>query len=488
MFCPNCGTNNDEGALFCASCGTRLEVAPVVTEGAYTVSDNNAVPQQPEVQPQVNEQAQQPVEQVQGTQSNEQVQPQVQAAQVNEQIQPQLQEPQVNMQPQAAPMYEQPQAGVTGNKAKKPFKITKKIVVIGAAAVAVIAAVIAFICVGNSLTNYKKTAKAYVKAVEECDWAKAYSLVQIPEGEFLTKDSFMMAHSDTQGNFVGNIKVVDSFSTKGRLPGNKAVSVIYTTTTGTDSEDLLLTVSNKHYMLFFKKYKVDSENVVVSDCTINVPKGLTLYINDTLVATKYKSSDSDKNSNYDIYKIPYLFNGTNELKLTGDLIDEYTIKITPSYDEYTASISMSDVKFSGDKINGLKDQAKSDVSAFFDAVNRRSDFSSISDRFDSDFQSSAKTTYDNYIDTFKSTYKQISNFKITSFNASISDTSYRVESNDGSPTIKVGFKIGYSYTYKYSYETRSYDKSNSNNSAYVYYKYSNGKWKISSMSLGVSIY
>ena len=48
MFCPNCGTSNDEGALFCANCGTRLEIEPVVTEGS-AASDDNAVPQQPEI-------------------------------------------------------------------------------------------------------------------------------------------------------------------------------------------------------------------------------------------------------------------------------------------------------------------------------------------------------------------------------------------------------------------------------------------------------
>ena len=189
MFCPNCGTSNDEGALFCANCGTRLEFEPVVTEGS-AASDNNAVPQQPEVQtqaqePQTDTQAQQPAEQPQAPQINEQVQPQVQTAQVN-------------VQPQVTPMYEQPQNGTMGNSAKKPFKLSKKIIIIGATAVAVIAAVIVFICVGNSLTNYKKTAGSYVKAVEECDWAKAYSLVQIPDSEFLTKNAFITAHSEVQ--------------------------------------------------------------------------------------------------------------------------------------------------------------------------------------------------------------------------------------------------------------------------------------------------
>lgn len=479
MFCPNCGTSNDEGALFCANCGTRLEFEPVVTEGS-AASDNNAVPQQPEVQtqaqePQTDTQAQQSVEQPQATRENEQVQPQMQAAQINE-------------QPQVTPMYEQPQTDAAGNTAKKPFKLTKQIVIIGTAAIAVIAAVIVFICVGNSLTNYKKTAKAYVKAVEECDWAKAYSLIQIPEDEFLTKNAFVTAHSDATGSAVGNIKVIDSFSSKGRLPGNKAVSVIYTTATGADSEDLLLTVTNKHYMLFFKKYRVSTEDVVVSNCTINVPKGLTLFINDILVGDQYKKADSGKNSSYDVYEIPYLFNGTTILKATSDFTEDYKKEIYPSYDDYSTSISSYDIKFSEDKISGLKDQAKKDVTEFFDAAQKKNDFSTVSDKFTSDMQSGAKSTYNGYVDTFKSTYKQISNFKVTSFTASMSDTSFRTDSSDGCPTIKVGFKIGYSYTYKYSNDTKSYDKSDTKSSSYIYYKYVDGQWKISSMGLGVSIY
>ncbi len=34
MFCPNCGTKNDDDALFCANCGTKLEVPTPVAEPA----------------------------------------------------------------------------------------------------------------------------------------------------------------------------------------------------------------------------------------------------------------------------------------------------------------------------------------------------------------------------------------------------------------------------------------------------------------------
>ena len=61
----------------------------------------------------------------------------------------------------------------------KPARFPKGIIAIVAAGVAVIAAIIIFVCVGNNVTDYKKTAKQYVKAVAECEWNDAYSLITV---------------------------------------------------------------------------------------------------------------------------------------------------------------------------------------------------------------------------------------------------------------------------------------------------------------------
>lgn len=57
-----------------------------------------------------------------------------------------------------------------------------------------------------------------------------------------------------------------------------------------------------------------------------MPKGLTLFINDILVGDQYKKDDSGKNSSYDVYEIPYLFNGTTILKATSDFTEDYKKK------------------------------------------------------------------------------------------------------------------------------------------------------------------
>ena len=290
MFCPNCGTNNEEGAAFCANCGTSL-----------TVDVNQVQPEAPS--------AQAPVTETPVAQADNQSQGVYTQQPVDGQ--------QVYGEPHLAYATEQQAAPAGAKSFKLPFKVTKKLIIISSAVAAVIVAFIVFLCVGSSVTNYKKTAEKYVRAVEECDWSTAYSLIKLPDSEFLTKDAFVTVHADAKGQKVGKVKVTDGFSSIGRLPGNKAVNVVYTTATGAETEDLLLTLTDKHYMLFFKKYKVSTEGVTVKDCQVSVPKGLALTINGVAVNESYKdAAATDKSSSYDVYKIPYLFNGSNEIKVT----------------------------------------------------------------------------------------------------------------------------------------------------------------------------
>ena len=77
MFCPNCGTKNDDDALFCGSCGTKLQDKAVVPP-----VDNDFKPDIELVQAEVQNGAQayaQPEEQTQTqtyAQPEEQAQPQ----------------------------------------------------------------------------------------------------------------------------------------------------------------------------------------------------------------------------------------------------------------------------------------------------------------------------------------------------------------------------------------------------------------------------
>lgn len=516
MFCPNCGTKNEDEALFCGNCGTRLVLdtqeqpaaAPVQAE--VTTAPQEEMPVQETQAPQVEVPVQEATPQVEAAvqpetpaqeaaipvQEATPVQPETpvqETAPVQPEMPAQGAAPQpVNQMPifgqQPQQFNNQPvQGAAQPQQPKKPFKTNKKIVAIAAAVVVVAAALITFVAVGKNLTDYKKTAMQYVKAVAECEWNDAYALINVPDGEFLTKDAFINAHADVTGEKVEAIGAEDTITTYGKMPGNKSVKVGYYTASGRQYRDVYLTVSNKHYMLFFKKYKVSSENIVVKDCTIKVPKELTVYVNDKVVGDAYKSKSSDSSS-YDEYVIPYLFYGKNDVKVTGDFIEDYSTQLYAANEGDTVTIGSYNIKYSDDKLEDIKTQAKTDVDSIVSAVRDKKDFSSISTRVASDNKNSVESVYKNMSDSYNDKYKTVSELKVTKFTASISDSSFRVDSDDGCPTIKIGLKLGYSYKIQYSSSDKATDKSNTSNSAYIYYKYEDGAWKITSMYLGFGFY
>lgn len=449
MICPNCGTNNEDGAVFCANCGTSLAAAP-----------------------------------------QESVQPEVQPEQVYGQTPEYGQAPVYGQTPEygQAPVYGQPQQ--PKKEFKLPFKITKKFIIISASVVAAIIAIIVFFCVGNSITDPNKTAMEYVKAVEQCNWDKAYDNLLLPKSEFLSKQAFIAAHADATGEQVTNIKAVKGYSSAGNLKNNKAIKVIYSTPSSVAEEvDLVLTVDNSHYMLFFKKYKVSSDGLVVKDCKINAPKGATLMVNGVEVADSYLSKESDKSS-YDVYVIPYLFYGYNQVSVVTDITEPYETDFYAWEDEYSTSVGTYNIEYSEEAIDDLEEQAVSDMEKIIKAAQTNANYSSISDLVMSSAQSDMQSEYKSLASTFNPSNKTITNFKTKDMTASVTSTNYSVNSTDGCPMLRVTVKFSYSNNYQYNSSSSStaklYENSRST-SPTLYYKYEDGKWKLYDMSIYMSL-
>ena len=104
MFCGNCGTKTEDGALFCPNCGARLGAPAPAQETIQQVTEQAAVPVQEAVQPAV-EQVAAPVQ--------EAVQPVVeQAAPVQEAVQPVVEQVAAPVQEAVQPVVEQVAAPV----------------------------------------------------------------------------------------------------------------------------------------------------------------------------------------------------------------------------------------------------------------------------------------------------------------------------------------------------------------------------------------
>lgn len=450
MFCPNCGTNNEDGATFCANCGTAL------------AADNAAQNVSP-----------------------------VQATPVDFGGQPQ-QSPMFN-QPQQAPAFGQPQQAMPkAPKAPSNFKITKKMIVIAASVLAVILAVVAFIVVGKTVTKPEKVAKKYVTAVEQCDWNTAYSLIKLPDSEFLTKDAYINSHEDATGEKVMNVKVMKGYSTAANIPGNKAFKVMYSTPSSPSNTVDLILSADKKFMLFFDKYKVSSEGLVVKDCYVKLPKGLTAELNGVAIDSKYIDDDKSSNS-YDYYKLPYVFKGSNKITVTSDFTEDFEDTLYFEYDEDEDTVYNSDIKFKKDTLTSLQDKAKKDLQTICDAGLAQKKFSEIKGTlnvYDKD-ASSCESNYGYVLGDFKSSYKTIKEITLSNVTSKVNDYDYSI--SDGIPYVRVSLTYKYSGKYLYSYSSSSTpteytSNNNSENYASISYKYVDGQWKMSNMDLDFYMY
>ncbi|WP_287386872.1 zinc ribbon domain-containing protein [Lachnospira sp.] len=535
MFCPNCGTKNEDDAVFCGNCGTKLnlddfnetlnaaanetaEAADVANQAADTVDvaanqatdafvNQEAQPVQgfangfdPNANQNFNNgfdaNANQNFNNGFDANANQNFSNGFDAnanqnfnngfdPNANQNFNNGYNPNYANNGYNQAPYQQQP---------AKPFKLNKKIVGIAVAVVAVIVAIVAFVSIGKAGVDYKKTAKKYVTAIEQCDWDTAYDLINLPDSEFLTKEALINAHADATGEKVTGITVTDAYSTAGSTKGSATVKVTYSTATSNGNQSTyVLSQTNDKYLLFFKKYKVSSEGLVYKNTSIQVPKGCTLSINGVEVKSNYiKADNSSYGSYYDTYVIPYIFAGDNKIKLTSDVTEDYETSINVSYDESLKSISYSDLSFTDDAEKAAMEKAQSDIATIAKAAYEKKGYSDIKSLVSS--EADVEDEYDDLVDDFHQAYssysRDVTSYDLSAVKATVG-TKYFTLTDEGAPKMRIYLGYTISGKYKYTGYGSEEEKSGSytyNSYYYIDYVYEDGEWLIDDVYLNFYFY
>lgn len=440
MFCPKCGTKNDDDAVFCGNCGARIEEDPVTPEQMQQEALKHETTQQDSAY-----------------------------------------EGQLN-------------ANADVPHISKAVKLSKKTVACIAAAVAAAAVVLIFFNVGKSVTDYKKTAQKYVAAVEEGDWEKAFSLLNLPEGEFLTKEAFAQVNDSGTKVEITDIASRDVTDVSGMLDedekilGAKYVAVTYAYAgSSSNTEYVMLDRLKSKWLIFFNQYKVSADGTVAFGSIIKVPSGSRLVING-VEASKSYIDESKSTEKQDYYVIPYVFQGDNLIRVENDYMEtlEQTVDFYGKSDMYTVNIS--DMKFKEDIIESAKSQAKTDLEKLIAGAVAQKKFSETGV---TSF-ASASTTLDSYytnsiVTDCHSSYRDIKSLTVSDISQKVNSSNVSVDSSDGTPCIRV--ELNYKLTGTYVYRNNETVKEGKNNSATatLQYKYSDNQWKLYKMSMGVYI-
>ena len=454
MFCPNCGTKNNEDAGFCVNCGTSLVVE--------IVSDSKE-------QSQESADSMIPVTPVDSVTSVDSTTSQIPATPV---------EP-------VSPVY----------RPRKP--LPKKVIGIIAVIAVIVVALIVFIVVGKKSENYEALATKYFIAEQTCKWDTVFDSIDIPDGEFLTKELLSKAQANTSAQVISNYSVSkqndiyknilskDKELADGEISKDVYIEYRIKGESSNTTDTIGVIKLQEKNLLFFDKYKISPDNLVKSNFTIIVAKGAKVNIDGIEVSSKYlKESTSSKASSYsvakDTYVIDYLFEGDYTIKVTQENMQDYEEEVTIDMDD--DSYTYTDAKIDSTVSDKLASTGQDTMKTIYDAVVARKDFSTISSLFvnDTKIQSEAKSTYAYFMDE-QITAAGIGLKKVswTSIKGTVSQDSV---GSDGVPSVTITVKGAYSATLTSTYSTTPTDRTGTITS-YFYYEYVNGAWSLYDMDL-----
>jgi len=416
MFCPKCGTSNEDGAAFCASCG-----APMV--------DNS---------------------------------------------QPQMTAPQAPVQPQFTA--QQPQFAAAAPR--KPLSPKAKMGIIIAAVVCVL--LIAFIATGSILSNPERVVKKFFSSTMAGEWDKAFKYVDLPEGEFITKDLFEKALEDEETSDITNFEVTEEEYSDSDI--SKTYYITYYEAGSSKSTTYVDVVKSGKFMLFWDNYKVSADDLVTKNLRITVNAGSKLYLDDIEVGDKYVEEDTDSNSTTKTYKIDYVFMGDHKVKATHDVYEDVEKERSFTYKSDDTISLMGSTQVKDSIVKERQTAAENDMKTIFAAAIANKDFNTIKDLCvsDSSYQNKIKSAYESFL---SKTYN--SGYGITKVDYTSISTDASSGTKDSAPYVKVTVKAKVSA----DYNTKKDGTKNTTDtiSSTFTYMYKDGQWKLSAVSLD-SIY
>lgn len=305
---------------------------------------------------------------------------------------------------------------------------TKKIVIISIIAFIIVVTLI----VTSNLCSAQNIAEVYFKAKNSNDYATMYKHLEIEKTEFTTKELYIKAlKNDNEPVIISDYNVSELKTSE----EEKIITITYTLNGHNDYVSYKLKKQPNNKLLLFGNWKIDASNddIIKKDFKIKVIKGSNVSLEGINVDQKYIDKELS-NDNYDVYKIPAIFKGKYNIKIT--LPFGFSIEDNIStYSDYTQLQYLNLESIPEETKNKLLNMAKKDIQKLYESANKQKEYSEITNELD--FVDPSSFSY--YYDGLKSIFSN-KNIETISF---VDNGISSIYFDSGKITMYISFKINY---------------------------------------------
>ena len=241
--------------------------------------------------------------------------------------------------------------------------------------------------IGNILTDPKRIAKEYFEANINYDADQLYSYLDIEKSEFTTKAVFekiisRQKEEEKEEPEITNYKVTDTSTSDSGL--SMTVTITYTEKgkTSDSTAKILLTKDKKNKYFFFDNWKIANDTLETKeDFELTVLKDSTITLEGIKVDQKYIDQEKST-STMDVYVLPALFSMPYQMKI--ELPIGITLEDELDVNSYSNSetIHFDEDHLTEEEKTKLTDQAKKDLSTFYQGIIDQKSFADIQSQFE----------------------------------------------------------------------------------------------------------
>jgi len=172
-----------------------------------------------------------------------------------------------------------------------------------------------FAAIGSAITAPVNTARGYFQAKANSNWSRAYGFLALErnESDFINRDSFISANRDID---ITSFELEEMYSTSyvaGYFQRGSSIPRM-------ESINLIRTGSR---LLFFNRYEVNPNNLIIPGFQIITPPGTTIHFNGIDLSDH---RDTDNEAGY-FYMIPRIFSGLHEIRAEHPACEELNEEI-----------------------------------------------------------------------------------------------------------------------------------------------------------------